>query len=460
MFAALQHDVPQQFGAVLVLEPGADFDPAVVISVLGGRACAVPRLRQRLMKVPPGCGRPLWVDDPRFSIDQHIDHVACPSPGDERAVLDVAAELIMRRLPMDRPLWRASLVSGLADGRVAIVLVAQHALADGVGGLAVLDALVDGAPPTVLRPFPIPPPPLSRLAVDALLSRVRALRRIPQRLRDTVGRQRDARGPRIGRAAACSLLAPTGERRRLAVARTQVDDVRAVAHRHGATVNDVVLSAIAGALHTCLQQRGEQMDTVVVGVPVAIRRTASARELGNWLGEIRAAIPAVGDPAGRLERVAKAMQAGKKAVMDLSSASVVVRAISALGVYDWYMRRQRFLHTVVTNLPGPARPMTLCGATITEVLPLAVGGGRNVTVTFAALSYAGTLAVTMTADPDAMPDLTDTAAALQAELDALTRADSSPSASRRPSGQARLWDRWGTGSCIPARDVRPGRGIR
>jgi diacylglycerol O-acyltransferase len=104
--------------------------------------------------------------------------------------------------------------------------------------------------------------------------------------------------------------------------------------------------------------------------------------------------------------------------------------MAALGVYDWYMRRQRFLHTVVTNLPGPARSMTFCGATITDVVPLAVGGGGNVTVTFAALSYAGTLAVTMTADPDAMPDLLDTRAALQAELDALTDAESSPSASR------------------------------
>ena len=160
------------------------------------------------------------------------------------------------------------------------------------------------------------------------------------------------------------------------------------------------------------------------------------QDLGNRLGEIRAAIPTIGDPAQRLDSVAKIMRARKQTAIGLSVASAAVRGLVAIGVYDWYMRRQRFLHTVVTNLPGPARSLTFCGAPIADVLPLAVGGGTNVTVTFAALSYAGTLAITVTADPDAMPDLLDTTAALQAQLDALTGVESSPSASRHLSGQA------------------------
>ena len=91
--------------------------------------------------------------------------------------------------------------------------------------------------------------------------------------------------------------------------------------------------------------------------------------------EIRAAIPTIGHPVQRLERVAKVMRARKRVAIGLSTASAVVRAIAALGIYDWYMRRQRFLHTVVTNVPGPARALTFCGARITDVVPLAVGGG-------------------------------------------------------------------------------------
>ena len=314
MFAALQRGVPQQFGAVLVLEPGEGFDAAVVTTALADRVCAVPRLRQRLVRVPPGCGRPVWVDDPGFSIHQHIEYLTCPSPGDEPALLDVAAELVMRRLPMDRPLWHASVVTGLAGGRVALILVAQHALADGIGGLAVLGALVDGAPPTVRRPFPIPPPPLGRLAADALLSR--RPRGAPHRRRESAPQStelRIARGPRIGRAAACSLLAATGEQRRVAVARARVEDIRAVAHRHGATVNDVVLSAIAGALHTCLERRGEHVDAILVDVPVGSAARRACNSSGTGLSEIRAAIPTTVDPVRRLELVTQVMRAGKQA---------------------------------------------------------------------------------------------------------------------------------------------------
>ena len=252
----------------------------------------------------------------------------------------------------------------------------------------------------------------------------------------------DARGPRIGRAAVCSLLAPTGEQRRVAVARARVEDVRAIAHRHGATVNDVVLIGDRGALHTCLERRGEQVDAIVVGVPVAIRRTATVQDLGNRLGEIRAAIPTIGDPAQRLERVVKIMRARKQAAIGLrrpvrlfalSPRSASTTGTCAANVSPYRRDQPARSRPVPDVLRRPRSPTSL---------PLAVGGGGNVTVTFAALSYAGTLAITVTADPDAMPDLLDTTAALQAELDALTgvessrqRLDTCPvSRSVRPSG--------------------------
>jgi hypothetical protein len=84
------------------------------------------------------------------------------------------------------------------------------------------------------------------------------------------------------------------------------------------------------------------------------------------------------------------------------------------------MRRQRYLHAVVANVHGPDRRQTFAGAQITQILPLAVGGGGNVIVSFAALSYADVLTISVTADPGAMPDLERMAATLQAELDALT----------------------------------------
>jgi WS/DGAT/MGAT family acyltransferase len=421
MFAALQQGpVPQQFGAIIVMEPAIGFDAAAAAATLADRICAVPRLRQRLTKVPWGCGRSIWVDDADFSVQRHIDFVSCPSPGDQAALLDVAAELLMRRLPMSRPPWHASVVTGLASGRVALILVVQHALADGIGGLAVLGSLVDGAPaPAARRSFPTPPPSMPRLAADALLRRLGMLRHLPEGVCAALDDLRRPRNPRIGRAAACSLLTATGYRHRLVVARTRVEDLRRIAHQRNVTINDIVLTAITGALGRHLERRGEHVDPIVVGVPVTTRRSGGPQALGNQLGEVRAAIPTTGSAAQRLDRVARIMRARKQTPLGLPVASVVVRALAAVGIFDWYMRRQRYLHTVITDLAGPTIPIVFCGNTITDILPMAVGGGGNVVVKFAALSYSGTLAITATADAEAIRDLDRLAADIQAELDVL-----------------------------------------
>jgi hypothetical protein len=165
---------------------------------------------------------------------------------------------------------------------------------------------------------------------------------------------------------------------------------------------------------------------IVVSFPVSQRRATTADALGNRFGVVRTVIPGAGDRVERLRRVAVATEAGKRSAMQPwvgAVASAVVRGTVRLGLYHRYMRRQRYLHTVVTNLHGPDVRTSFCGAPVVEVVPLAVGGGGNVTATFAALSYAGTLAVTMTVDPERWPDLARAAAVLQAELGTLPDAE-------------------------------------
>ena len=78
-------------GAVLVLDAAPAFSVAEARRLLGDRIRSVPRLRQRLYRAPPGCGRPYWADDPAFDVDEHVRQACCPPPGDERALLDLAA---------------------------------------------------------------------------------------------------------------------------------------------------------------------------------------------------------------------------------------------------------------------------------------------------------------------------------------------------------------------------------
>src|SRR6478735_5758777 len=236
-----------QVAAILILHTEGSLDLAAVRAALKQRITAIPRLRQRLMDVP-FCGRPVWVDDFAFDINNHIDSVGCAAPGDGRALMDVAAETVTRPLLPGRPLWSATLVTGLAEGSSALVVVFHHVLADGIGGLAVLAHLVDGLPVVPDRGFPDPPPHRRDLWVDALRSRVRALGRLRAGARSLRAATAELRAGRAGRPPRCSLNRPTGRRRALAVVRADLAAVLAVAHARGGTVNDVVLTAVTGAL--------------------------------------------------------------------------------------------------------------------------------------------------------------------------------------------------------------------
>ncbi len=416
--------VPEQFAAVLVLAPDGPFDLLRVQGLIAERVPAIPRLRQRLVRVPPGCGRPIWIDDREFDIRRHVRHLPCQYPGDERALLDSAIAVITAPLPRSRPLWSAVFITGLAGGAVALVVVVHHVLADGIGGLAVLASLADrraGQPPLA---FPRRPPQSGQLAVDALIGRLRVLLRAPAALRDLRTSMMAAGGLAPARATPCSLVQRTGPDRRLAVVRTDLAALRAAAHRHGGTVNDAVLTAVGGALHRVLRGRGESVDSFTVAVPVAGRRSASASQLGNQVAPMLVTLPGTGDPSQRLRHIAAAVRARKGSATGpppIALLGPLFRAAAALGGYQWYMNHQRRLHTLVSHVRGPDQPITFAGATVSAIIPVAVAEAGNITVSFEVLSYAGVLTITAVADPDHFPDLAILRDSLQAELALLTQ---------------------------------------
>jgi diacylglycerol O-acyltransferase / wax synthase len=413
---------PQQVAAVLMLATTSSLEITSVQEVVAERIRAVPRLRQRLARVPLGLGRPIWVDDPGFDVRQHVRTVRCPAPGDEDALLRVVTDTVVLRLRRDRPLWSATLVTDLAGGSSAMIVVFHHVLADGIGGLAILQHLVDDAPTLPTSASEALRPSRRELLIDALRSRLRALARLPSAARQLPTAAAELAPGSGVRAPRCSLNQPIGPRRALGVARATLATVRAVAHAHNATVNDVVLAAVAGALHTLLRFRGETVDTLVVTVPVSARRTAGATVLGNQVGVMPVTLPLIGDPLRRLEAIARITQ-NRKVAMPGTSAALLgppFRALARLGMLELFINRQRLVNTFVTNLRGPETRLSFLGAPITDVIPVSLISG-NVTITFAVLSYAGTLGVTVVADPEHCPDLPVLQRNLQRELDELTR---------------------------------------
>jgi WS/DGAT/MGAT family acyltransferase len=412
--------VPLQVGVVLGLQ--GPLDLAAVTELVAERIQSVPRLRQRLTPVRFGLGGPLWLDDAGFDVRRHVREVRCPPPGDEPALMDVALAAVTTRLPPDAPQWSVVLVGDVAGGRSALVVVLHHVLADGVGGLGVLAALVD---PGLERPradFPRPRPTGTSLLEDSVTTKLEALAGLPASWRLLRSSMTAGGGLRPPRVAACSLVHPVGPRRRVLVVRHDLDSLRTAAHAHGATVNDALLVAVAGALQQVLRLRGEHADRLSIAVPVSGRRNDPDRRLGNLVSPLLVAVPTTGPRDRRLTEVAAAVAARKN--LALAPAPIAVlgwlfRPLAALGGYAWYLDHQRRFHTLVSHLRGPAEPLSFGGSRIVTAVPLGVADGGNTTVYFDALSYDGTLTVVAVVDPDHFPDGRVLTRALEDELRAL-----------------------------------------
>jgi hypothetical protein len=201
---------------------------------------------------------------------------------------------------------------------------------------------------------------------------------------------------REGRAPRTSFNRPVGARHRLVLVRGDLERAKQVAHAHNATVNDVVLCALAGGARALLAARGELRPELVLKVSVAasVRDAASAAQAANLVGVLLVPLP-VGeeDPIRRLGQIAGATAERKRLPPYQPSAGLLQR---------WMvrgMKRQRMVNLLMSNLPGPAQPMYFL-----EVFQIGVIQG-NVPVSVGVLSYAGQLNFDVRGDAILVPDL-------------------------------------------------------
>src|SRR5215472_261592 len=246
-----------------LLDPGGRVRIEAVRGQLEPRLHLVPRFRQLLYRPRLGRGWPLWVDTPTFDLADHIRVCPVAAPGGQVQLLAACQDLAAR------PPWELWLLPGLPDRRVGAYLRLHHAVADGAAALAVFGALLDqapGAPAQAAPPFrPAPIPSPSQLLADNLRRRRAELGRgwsglahpgrTTRRARQALPAWREVLAERP--APHTSLNHPVGTGRRLAIIRGRLDVTKQIAHAHGATVNDVVLAAVAGGLRQLLAGRGE-----------------------------------------------------------------------------------------------------------------------------------------------------------------------------------------------------------
>jgi len=383
-----------------------------------------PRLLQVLVRTGLGEGPQIWVDEPAFDIAAHVRTRSVPSPGDEASLLGVVEELNEPPLPRSRPLWELWLLSGLSDGRLAMLIRLHHVVADGIAALAMLGSWFDfDAVPVAQATHDREPEPapsrrellddnrrrIARHIANGASSVLHPTRWLPEATaaaRTAVGALSEGFAPRT------SLNGPVGSRRRLLLARADLGRVKAVAHAHGAKVNDVALAAIAGGARALLEHRGEATDVELRAmVPVSERSSADRSSGGNLVSVIVVPLPvAEPDAVLRLERIARSTAERKK--RPVRQWDQFPTAITAV------MNHQRFVNLASSNMPGPTVPWYFAGARVREMFQIGPVQG-NVALNVGVLSYAGRLGFDIVGDADVIPDLDSFADGLHATLEEL-----------------------------------------
>jgi WS/DGAT/MGAT family acyltransferase len=422
---------------------------------IASRLHLVPRFRQKLRFVPFAQGRPVWVDDPHLNLDYHVRQSALPDPGSEEQLRNLAARIFSQQLDRSKPLWELWLVEGLRDDRFAIVGKSHHALVDGVSGVDITTVLFDldaepqgptaSSPPWLARPEPTD----LNLVTDALRERltspkeiargVRAAWRGPRKVLEGIGATSKVIG--AGMAAPSSVFnVEIGPHRRFAITQADLAELKRVKDAHGGTVNDVILSIVAGGIGKYLRARGH--DTVGLElralVPVSVRADEEHGALGNRISAMMAPLPVWSeDPVERLQVVTGEMG-------DLKSSGQAVGAEILTKLTDFapstivaqaarLQPAQRFFNLVVTNVPGPQFPLYVLGRKMESIFPM-VPLARRQALCIGIMSYNGQINYGLIGDYDAMADLDSFALDLEAATaEALASAPAKPKRAKAKS---------------------------
>jgi diacylglycerol O-acyltransferase / wax synthase len=385
----------------------------------------MPRLRQVVHRPDLGHGPPVWIDDPDFDVARHVHVRTIPEPGDEPALLATVLELNDPPMDRSRPLWELWFLPGLADGRVGLLIRLHHVVADGVAAIALLGPLFDTTAdaPTEEPPawVPAPAPAPVDLRADAVRRRLAPVSDGAAWLLHPGrwwGQARTTMGPLLqlvkdGPAPRSFLNGAIGPDRLLHLARGDLERARTAAHAHGATINDLVLAAVAGGARALLAGRGRVSPdaTLRAMVPVSRRMPGDGANGGNRVAIMVVPLP-VGeaDAVRRLEIVARTTAERKRHPIELWSRFPTLLAGA--------MHHQRFVNLFTSNVPGPPTPLYFAGARVDELFQIGPVQG-NVRLNVGVLSYAGGLYLDAVADAASIPDAAVFADGLRRSLETL-----------------------------------------
>ena len=448
MLRAEKPETPMQIQMLLIYDQSTAPDGRVtfkrILGEIDARLHLAPTFRRRLTELPGGLHMPYWVDDPDFDLEYHVRHIALPQPGDWRQLCIQIARIHGRQLDLRRPPWEMTVIEGLntipgvPKGSFAISLKLHHCVVDGMESVELMAAMHDLAPDS---PPPAPPEKpwkpgalpstadlVSRTAINGVLHPLRAGKVLIPSAFNALRHIAELPGKLAGGVAATlapgsgSLFAPSTRFNEAATPHRVFDarfhdlaDFKRIkACVPDATINDVALAYVGGALRLYLDGRGELPDeTLVAACPMSIRSSGESGTGGNRLfGRLQALGTTIADPLERLAAIVEETSVFR----DTSDSSSNARLMELVGTVPTTLlgltvkaasaipfSGPTIANTTVSNVPGPADPIFFAGARLLRVTGLGpLIGGMNLFHIVA--SYHGAVSIGVTADRSALPD--------------------------------------------------------
>ncbi len=402
-FLSLERDhAPMHVGWAALFSPRADASRPSFEEVrahIESRLHLAPRYRQRLAGVPFGLGDPVWVDETEFDISHHVRRSEHGNFG--RLVDDV----LSTPLEHGRPLWELWIAEETDDGCIGVVGKAHHCLVDGLAAVELMALLLDASP----EPEPVDAPgwkprtrpsaaQLVREAVEDEVGQALGLAALPLRWarepRELRGVADQAWGAARHLARTVASPAPPSRlngampaTRHLAWHSRPMEDLKTIKRRFDTTVNDILLTASAGALRGLAVERDEPPRDVKAMVPVSVE--APDEKWGNRIAFLFVELPCgEEDPVWRLRDVHVTMR-NRKRDGEPEGADAVLNAVAYAPPA---MRRlaSRIIaspllsNLTISNIPGPQMPLYLMGCEVKRaypVVPLTDGHGMSIGMT-------------------------------------------------------------------------------
>ena len=397
----------------------------------------VPMLRQRVLFVPFMLHHPVMVDDPDFDLDSHIYRAALPAPGGKAELNQMISQIMCHRLDRNRPMWELWVLTGLADGEIAIVHKIHHCLADGAATVRYLSrvfeyqaGLQSPYPPTpTWQPAPLPGP--RRLIRDALLDHMKyGIRKFPafvatmlRTTRRLLAFNRAVGSPTVARLAhpppRTRLNHALSARRNFTTRQLPLAEVKAVGRTLEGTVNDVVLAVAASALRDYLLRHEDlPEEALCTAIPVSADAPGEMRESGNRTTYLPTTLwTNIADPLERFRAIQKSTKVAKQE-LQLMGKDTFVQLMDFLppAFSIWKSNRKQrqrkadnpnyrpMTNVIISNVSGPREGLSGNYGELLDIYsmgPLVEGCGLNITV----WSYAGNLNFSIMGCKKAVPDI-------------------------------------------------------